>query len=165
MDPHDPDRFLSLVRAHQGALRRVARAHEAADERRRELEQEILLEIWRALPGFRGEASPRTWMLRVAHNVGIRHALRSGRAAEEPLEHEPDGQPPRAEEALDRQRQRARLYAALRRLSPVDRELAALHLEGLSTAEIAEVLGITPTNVTTRLSRVRARLTALLEDR
>lgn len=160
-----PDTFLSIVRDHQAALRRVARIHEASAERRRELEQEILLELWRALPAFRGEASVRTFMLRIAHNVGIRHAVRAGRATEDALEHEPAGELSPAEEAIDRQRQRDWLYAAIRRLSPVDRQLAALHLEGLSTAEISEVLGITPTNVTTRLSRVRKRLAALLEDR
>jgi RNA polymerase sigma factor (sigma-70 family) len=69
---------------------------------------------------------------------------------------------PTAEQHVEAAGERARLAAALRRLSPVQREVVLLTLEGLPQREIAEVLGISEPNVAVRLSRARAELTRRL---
>jgi len=65
--------------AHGAALSRLARAYEAEPEKRRDLLQEIHIEMWKSLSRFNGSCSLRTWVFRVAHNVAASHVLRERR--------------------------------------------------------------------------------------
>ncbi len=155
-----------LLRTYLAPLRRLAGAYarDAAD--REDLFQEIALALWRALPGFRGEASERTWVYRVAHNTAIDFVTR-GRRRET---HEQAGEPPDRQAAgaspertaIDAER-RDRLRAAVRDLPMPDRQIVILHLEGLSANDIEAVTGLTAGSIATRLTRVRQRLTAAVQ--
>jgi len=118
--------------------------------------------IWKALPHFRGECSERTFVFRIAHNRGLSHASRR-RPAHEPLgdlsdaEHPADPQPDPEQRAL-RTDERARLASAIQNLPLAQRQITVLMLEGLSHAEMAEVLGTTENNVGVRLTRAKAAL-------
>lgn len=157
----DPEEiaFRELLARHAGALGRVARSYEASDEARRDLEQEMLVALWRAQASFRGDSSERTWVYRIAHNVAASHVARAIRARR-------DADvlsiaPPRAAAPDDVAQGRETIGRLERRLTQLDvasRQLVLLALEGCSTAEIAEVTGLTATNVTTRLSRLRKQL-------
>ena len=140
---------------------RLCRFREKNADACRDLYQEIALAIWQAYPTFRGEASERTWVLRIAHNVAATHvgrAVRQRRLAPVSVD----------EEALDARaaapgadpERRLDLLARLAALDVPSQQLVLLHLEGLTTREIADVTGLTPTNVTTRLNRLRQRLSA-----
>ena len=65
--------FEALLAEHGAMLRRIASAYEADRERRRELEQDILLAVWRALPKHRSDAPLRHFIARVAHNLSLIH--------------------------------------------------------------------------------------------
>jgi RNA polymerase sigma-70 factor (ECF subfamily) len=159
-------RFAEIHAAYGPALERLSRGYERTPEARRDLVQEILAAIWRALPGFEERASVRTWVYRIAHNVAATHCLRARRAgtsrwvsiedaAEVPSAHD--------EEASANNRESLERVAELiRSLAPLDRQLVLLFLEGLDPGEIAEITGLTTTNVTTKVSRIRAALRARL---
>jgi RNA polymerase sigma-70 factor (ECF subfamily) len=154
-------RFAELVGAHGDALWRLGRGYERDPDRRRDLHQEILVALWRALPSFEGRCSPRTFVLRVAHNTACSWVLRAVRNREElrsleDLEAEAPDRPP--DDALDDRIALERLAALVRTLVPMDRQLLLLHLEGLDPRAIAEVTGLSPTNVTTKVSRIKALL-------
>ncbi len=122
------------------------------------------LALWKALATFREESSLRTYVFRVAHNVAIKHVRRDARNREdEELPASLADEGPGVGETLDRARRRSRLVAAIRQLPDPDRQLAMLHLEGLSNTEVAEVTGLSSSNVGTRLHRVRQRLRTLME--
>jgi RNA polymerase sigma-70 factor (ECF subfamily) len=165
MDPAEA-RFQEVVGPYRAALARLAGAYEADPERRRDLEQEILLGLWRALPGFEGRSSLRTWLLRVAHNVAVTAALRSRRqrlrelVSVEALEAAPVEV--RLDEALDARNQLARLQALVARLLPLDRQVLLLHLEGLPAGEIAEVTGLTANHVSVKVHRIKNLLQRLM---
>jgi RNA polymerase sigma factor (sigma-70 family) len=153
------ERFERVVREYGAALRRLASAWERDRTAQEDLLQEILVALWRALPRFRGEASERTFVFRVALNRAMTHRFRRAPPAS-PLDdaaHLADSrQSPEAEAAAAQQRER--LVAALQSLSPSLREAVTLSLEGLSGGEIADVLGITENNAMVRLSRARRAL-------
>jgi RNA polymerase sigma-70 factor (ECF subfamily) len=152
-------RFAEVVGHHAGALWRLGRGYERDADKRRDLHQEILVAIWRALPSFEGRCSLRTFALRVAHNTACSHVMKATRRREElrsieDLEAEsPDRQP---DQALDDRIALERLTELVRSLAPLDRQLVLLHLEGLDPAAIADVTGLTRTNVTTKVSRIKA---------
>ncbi len=160
LHPDAEQRFRDTIDRFGPALQRLVRGYETEPQRRAELGQDILLALWRALPTFRGDASLRTFVFRVAHNTAITHVSREARVQEpEVLDetvHATSEPGPAA--AASRSQQRAKLEAAIRTLRPLDREVVLLHLEGLSNHEIAEITGTSATNVGTRLSRCRDRL-------
>jgi RNA polymerase sigma-70 factor, ECF subfamily len=146
------------------ALDRLARSYEADPDKRRDLLQEIHLALWRSLGGFGGQCSLRTWVYRVAHNVAASHVLRNRRAHARPLVgldeigNHPDAAD--ADVSIDRQRTLERLHFLVQRLKPVDREVILLYLEELDAASIGEITGISPTNVATKIHRIKKVLTA-----
>lgn len=118
--------------------------------------------LWRALPAFRGDASRRTWLYRIAHNVAISAStrIRSRGKREEPILETSDHAAASLnaeQELLQKEKQRL-LLEGVRRLGVVDREIVLLHLEGLSNAEIEEVSGLSQAAVATRLTRIREKL-------
>lgn len=154
--------FERILGEHGAAISRLAYSYEAVNGIREELLQEIALAIWQALPHFRGECSERTFIFRIAHNRGLTHVGRR-RAPQQSLDDleeadEPVDPRPLPEEYLAQTNQRERLALAVQSLPVAHKQMIVLMLEGLSHAEIGEVLGITENNVAVRLTRARKTL-------
>ena len=153
--------YEEAVATHSAALNRLARGYEADADRRRDLLQLIHIAIWQSLGSFNGRCSLRTWVYRVAHNVAATHILRSRRAsarlvAVEALEAEPgfaDGQT-----EADQRDAVARLLRLVRGLKPLDRQIILLYLEGEPASSVAEVTGLSPGNVATKIHRIKKLL-------
>lgn len=161
-DPTSQERFTTLLAQHPGALRKVALTYGAKAEDREDLAQEILVQLWRSFGSYDQTRPFATWMYRVALNVAISHVRRVTRT---PVVVDPEGVPldppdPRSErdESDDRTQILQRLMASLDEL---DRALLLLHLEERSYREIADVLGLSESNVGTKLNRIRQRLREL----
>ena len=159
--------FDRLLAANGPALARLAASYTNTRSDRDDLLQEIAVAVWQALPVFRGECGPRTFLFRIAHNRAIaylaRNRARFAVAAGEVDVHEVHDTAPDPESGLAREQDAARLHAAIRRLPLVYRQVITLALEDVGYAEIAEVLGISESNVGARLSRARQMLRELLE--
>ena len=149
------------------ALRRLAKGYEADPDQRRDLLQEIHVQLWRSLRLFDGQCSLQTWVYRVAHNVAASHIVRMRRAWAQlveldALETEPgfvDGEA-RANEQYSVSRLLDRIY----RLKPLDRQVILLYLEGEPAASIAEVTGLSAGNVATKIHRIKAMLNRQLGE-
>ena len=152
-------RLEAVLDAHGAALGRLAASYAREPAEREDLFQEIVVAIWKALPRFRGECSERTFIFRIAHNRGVAHLVRRrppvSDTAEELDVESPDPDP---EQALSRAQQGQRLVDAVQRLPLGYRQVVTLTLEGLAYGEIADVLGITESNVGARLTRARQML-------
>ena len=164
MSPEERDAcFESWMRDHVAILYRVANAF-ATGADRHDLMQELLIAVWKAIPEFRGDARPSTFLYRVSHNAALtwKRTQRNYRRKVDELAVEmatmPTGASPHQADALER------LYAAIRELPELDRSLVLLHLDGLSYREAAEIHGLSETNVGARLSRIRARLAKSLQE-
>ena len=157
-------RFDLVLREFGPRLSRLATSYVDEPADRDDLLQEILLAVWRALPTFRGQASLRTFIYRVAMNRAATFRGRRYRRAEyEVSDAFQDSSPPPdvRMEAVD---ERERLARAIRVLPPTLREVVLPYLDDLSVAEIAELLGITENNVRVRLVRARQHLRTLLQQ-
>jgi RNA polymerase sigma-70 factor (ECF subfamily) len=128
--------------------------------------QDVYLAIWRALPSFRGDSSLRTFVARIATNRAVTHVARALKLPPS-LELSEDipapGDNPEGQViAIDRA---ARLTSAVRSLPLAYRQTATLTLEGLTTKEIADVLGITTNAVAIRMSRAKDLLRVLIGEK
>lgn len=159
------ERFDRLVAANGAALRRLAATYTNTVSDRDDLLQEIAIAIWKALPRFRGECSERTFVFRIAHNRGVAFLARTraqvSGVADETQVHDPAPNPESG--AIEGQR-RERLAGAIHRLPIAYRQVMTLLLEGFDYAEIADVLGISETNVGARLTRARQILRSEMEE-
>jgi RNA polymerase sigma factor (sigma-70 family) len=157
--------FDRLLAANGPAFARLAASYTNTPTDRDDLLQEIAMAIWQALPRFRGECSERTFLFRIAHNRAIAHLSRARSQmpgfSEEIEVHDPAPDP---ESGLAQEEQSVRLKRAIHRLPVAYRQVVILTLEGLGYGEVAEVLGISESNVGVRLTRARQLLKAAMEN-
>jgi RNA polymerase sigma factor (sigma-70 family) len=147
-------RFQRLLDEHRGIVGKVAFTYCRNPEDRRDLEQEIATQLWRAFPRYDRRRPFATWVYRIALNVGIsfvRGTTRRPKAV--PLDEQSVGvEPPEPDERL------ATLRRLMDQLDHLNRALLMLHLDDRSYRDIADVLGLSETNVATKLSRLKQRL-------
>jgi RNA polymerase sigma factor (sigma-70 family) len=149
--------FEALLQTHRKIVFKVAAIYARGEEDRRDLAQDILLQVWRSFGGYDPARPFSTWMYRVALNVGLSHARRQCERLQ-PLEATlidtlGGGTP------IDEPDERlAQLARAIETLEPLDRALILLYLDEQPYAEIAAVLGIGESNVGTRIARLKQRL-------
>lgn len=171
MKPSEPpnrqdELYQQAMRSHGLELARFMCGYEKDPSRREELQQELLVAVWQSLAGFRGDCSLRTWVYRVAHNVGASHVGHSLRQADrqclelEAAELLADEQADmgRVERSIDL----ARILALVHRLRPLDREVMLLYLEDVEATAIGEITGMSARNVATKIHRIKALLGARL---
>lgn len=147
--------------SHGADLRRVARGYEADSDRQRDLLQEIHLELWRSLASFDGRCSLRTWVYRIAHNVAASHVARSRRSARLLVDLEAlevDSSPTYAAAHVHGSLSASMLLDLIHRLKPLDRQVIILYLEGEAAGTIAEVTGLSASNVATKIHRIKRLL-------
>ncbi|MDR3456939.1 MAG: RNA polymerase sigma factor [Verrucomicrobiae bacterium] len=159
--------FRRWLEAHLGLILKVVRGCTAAPQDQDDLFQDVCLQLWQSIPAFRGEARETTWIYRVAFNTALawRRGERRRRVGHETFfkfEEFPQTQPGHAD-VLPEQEIIGQLYAAIRELPKVDASLALMHLDGLSYAEMAEVLGISENYIGVKLNRIRKQLAEQLK--
>jgi len=157
--------FDHMVADHGPAIDRLCAGYERDDARAEELRQEVWLGLWRALPSFRQDASLRTWMFRVAHNVAASHVRRRVRDRSTPSDQPGADRAPDSDRGPERQlsdaQRRRILREAIAQLGTLDRQLILLYLEDLPQGEIAQITGMSRANVSTRIGRIKERLTRI----
>jgi RNA polymerase sigma factor (sigma-70 family) len=150
--------FQELLERHRGILYKVANtytrdAHDIAD-----LVQEIATQAWRAFKKYDGVRPFSTWLYRIALNVAISFRRSGGHHEQHLVPFDAqlhDVATNDAKESDDRVRG---LYRCIDALDPLDRALLLLYLEERSYREIADILGLSETNVATKLGRLKLRI-------
>jgi RNA polymerase sigma-70 factor (ECF subfamily) len=151
--------FLQLVKQHERIIYKLVNVYAVDEEEKRDLIQEILYQAWKGYAGFEGRSAFSTWLYRLSLNTIFtfrrkesRNGTKTGAVAAEPWEDE------QANSSLEAKM----LLKAIRELPELDRALISLHLDGYAHAEIAEVVGLTETNVRVRVHRIKKHLITTL---
>ncbi|MFT7678237.1 MAG: RNA polymerase sigma-70 factor (ECF subfamily) [Planctomycetota bacterium] len=160
VDPNNSrQQFAELLHQHQRIVAKVASVYSYGAQEREDLSQEIILQLWRAWPGFRAESSFATWAFRVALNTALfqRRKSHKGRVASlEDGSSEPAA--PKAADPAEAREDIELLQGCIRALPELDRALVLMHLEARPQGEIAEFTGLSVGNVGVRLHRIRHTL-------
>ncbi|MDE6397318.1 MAG: sigma-70 family RNA polymerase sigma factor [Muribaculaceae bacterium] len=160
MNTKDPikDLFDLIIDRHSGLIRRTCRVYATPSISEDDLYQEVMLVIWRGLKSFRGEAALTTWLYRTTINTCIsylrsmvRHTRTVSIETGEAQDIENDV-PTYGTDDVDR------LHQLINGLNPIDKAIVSLWLDEESYERIAEVTGLSHSNVATRLNRIRKRL-------
>ncbi len=153
MNSQKQRQFQSLLDEHSKIVFKVVHTYARNPDDQLELAQEVRYQLWKAFPGYQQSRKFSTWMYQIALNTAIswsrKKRLRDLHSASLVIA---EGRAsPESQEVSD-------LYCIIDSLDELNRALLLLYLEEKSHAEIAEVLGITPINVATRLSRLKEKL-------
>jgi len=157
----DQEQFSALIARHAGIVRKVATTYCRNADDRADLAQEILAQLWKAWPRYDAARPFTTWMYRVALNVAISHVrgMYRGHRHFVPLD---DGHHQVAAAPVDHEEESAlvALETVIAELDELNRALLLLYLEDRSHREIAEILGISESNVGTKINRLKQRIRA-----
>ena len=150
--------FLEQLERHRGIPRKVAGAYCRNPADREDCVAEIVAQLWRSYPRYDPTKTFSTWAWRIAVNVAISFYRRGRTEAERAVPVEGDAFERIASPEPEPSEPLERLYALVARLDEFDRALVVLYLDDRPYAEIADVLGITQTNVATKLGRIKLRM-------
>jgi RNA polymerase sigma-70 factor (ECF subfamily) len=143
--------FLEMIRRNEGIIFKVASFYADKEQPIGDLYQEIVLNLWKAYPSFRGESKYSTWIYRIALNTCISFYRRNKNVIYVDISSD-------IPEPVDNKEDIQELYRLINRLGKIERALVLLYLDDKSYKEIAEITGLTVTNVATKLSRIKEKL-------
>lgn len=154
--------FLTYIHQHKGIISKIVRMYTDNVEDREDLQQEIIIQLWKSFGHYKGESQFSTWMYRVAINTAITFFKKDQRrpssttyeAAPEPKHEEYDGR---------QDKQLAIFYKCVQLLKPVEKALLFYFMEGLSHREIGQQLGISEGNARVKLNRSKEKLQEIIK--
>lgn len=152
--------FISTIRTYERVIYKVCYLYTTPNAPLNDLYQEVVLNLWKAFPKFRGECKTSTYIYRIALNTCISFIRKEKNLPEIiTLTAEAD----RMEEADETQAMLKQLYRLINRLGQLEKSIILLYLEEKSYEEISEITGLTVTNVATKLSRIKEKLRKMNE--
>jgi RNA polymerase sigma-70 factor (ECF subfamily) len=146
--------FIQLVNENRGIIKSLCKVYFVGNEDQKDAFQDIVLQLWKSFDSFRGESKISTWVYSVSFNTiltKIRTDKKSvtGEAIDTPHLYICDS---KADDHVEL------LSIILQSLKDIDKAIVVLYLEGYRNTEIAEILKVTPTNVSTRFNRIKSIL-------
>jgi len=158
------EEFVKLVQEHRSLLYKVCRLYCFSADDRQDLFQEMVIQLWRSYPRFRGESKFSTWLYRIALNTAISD-LRKQRRRPSPADM--NEIPATLQDMTwpgEEEQQLQQLYAAIDRLSEIEKALVMLYLEDRSYEEMEEILGINQNNLRVKMNRIREKLRKMTKE-
>ncbi|WP_340202094.1 RNA polymerase sigma factor [Ascidiimonas sp. W6] len=151
------DEFVKLIKEHEGVIFKITTVYTDNRVDQQDLYQDIVYQLWKYFDSFRNESKFSTWMYRVALNTAITRIKKEKRRGKNVEIDQINSIETAAPNPLLEERLKL-MYAQIRKLNDLDKGLVLLLLEGKSYQEIAEISGISASNVGTRLSRIKQKL-------
>ena len=148
----EDSQFMEMIRQNEGVIFKVASFYVDKEHPIGDLYQEIVLNLWKAFPSFRGDSKHSTWIYRIALNTCVSFYRRSKRNISY-VDITMD-----IPEVVDNNEEIQELYKLINRLGKIERALVLLYLDDKSYKEISEITGLSVTNVATKLSRIKDKL-------
>lgn len=155
MDPIE-QAFVSLIKEYERVIYKVCYLYATPNAPLNDLYQEVVLNLWKAYPKFRGECKVSTWIYRIALNTCISF-MRKEKNIPEIVSLTP-AEADRSEEWDETQAMLKQMYRLINRLGQLEKSIILLYLEEKSYEEISEITGLTVTNVATKLNRIKEKL-------
>ena len=151
------ERFQTLVDEHKKIVYKICNSYCRNRDDREDLAQEIVAQLWQSFGSFDERRRFSTWMYRIALNVAISFYRRESTRTRHVISSD-ENLLEAVDETVDQSEDVQLLYQFIERLDPLDKALILLYLDGNSYQEIAGVLGISETNVATKINRLKVQL-------
>ena len=155
----EKESFIEIIKQHRGLIYKVCHSYCSDPTDRKDLEQEILLQLWKSMGRFDGRVKLSTWMYKVALNTAIMfYRSQSRYKGKNRLLDASILSIPEEEKDEVYAEHLSLLYRYINQLGDHDRALILLYLDGIKQSEIADILGITESNVSSKINRIKKKL-------
>jgi RNA polymerase sigma-70 factor (ECF subfamily) len=152
------DKFHQIIEQHKGVLFKIAKAYCQNDDDRQDLLQEMMIQVWKSLPKYNDTFAITTWLYRICLNVAISFYRKSATRQHLNIPLVEELTSIRDEESNEKQEQLSLLEKFISELNDFDKALMLLYLEDKSHSEISEIMGLSVSNVGTKLGRIKEKL-------
>ena len=158
MSNNQEQEFIKAIKDSQGIIHKVCGIYCDDLEQRKDLFQEILIQLWKSYTSFQGKSKFSTWMYKVSLNVALQYLRKSKKGPQEiglsqSLHNLPD-----VIHRDDYEEQTKLLRGAINQLNDVEKAIILLHLEEKDNEEIAQIIGITQNYVRVKMNRIKIKL-------
>lgn len=150
--------FEGIIEQHKGILFKVARAYSHDEEDRQDLLQEMMIQIWQSIHKYNDQYKISTWLYRISLNVAISFYRKSSTRVKKYTELNEQFLETTPDDPSENERRLKLLEQFISELKEIDKALMLLYLEDKSHAEIAEILGMSVSNVGTKIGRIKDKL-------
>lgn len=152
--------FLKVIHDFQKIIYKICRVYRDSREDQEDLFQEIVYQLWISYPSFKGESKVSSWIYRIALNTAIA-IYRKSKTLIDYYQEFPEHIQPSDEKTISENEER--LFWALRKLNDSEKAVISLYLEDFNYQEIAEITGLSESNVGVRLNRIKNKLKEILK--
>jgi RNA polymerase sigma-70 factor (ECF subfamily) len=155
--------FTELLHQHQGIVHKICNLYFNNRLEKEDYQQELIIQLWKAFPGFKHQSRFSTWMYRVCLNASI-DIIRKEKSQPRFVkfdDHEVHKIPDFNNEPDSNQE---KLYSAINRLSEIDKAIITLYLDEFSYNEIAEIVGISESNTGVKINRIKSEILKAFEN-
>ncbi len=155
--------FLQLVNQHKGILYKASRIYADSLEDREDLQQEIMIQLWKSYQTFKGNSEFSTWMYRVAINTSITFLKKEKQrtthhtSAPQHFEFQNEEYNPSKDKQLEV------FYKAVQQLKPLEKAIIFYFMEGLSHKEIGNNMGLSEGNARVKLNRTKEKIQHIIK--
>lgn len=153
-----------MINKHRGILFKVCNLYCNEREDKKDLFQEIVLQLWKSFPTFREESKYSTWMYRVALNTAISNFRKESKKPIRRTISDEELEIPDVSYLSDQSENLGMLKQAIDQLTSIEKAIIMLHLEEKSYEEISKIIGITRTNVGVKLNRIKNKLETIIKS-
>lgn len=157
--------FLVRIEKHKGIIFKISKMYMDDNDDRDDLFQEIIYQVWKAYPNFKGESEFSTWLYRIALNTAIIFLKSEKKRSFIANEDFSNYKITQDEYDYEKEEKLAIMYQAINRLSPIDKAFIFYYLEDFSGREIAEQMGISEGNVRVKMNRAKNKLKDILNNK
>ena len=164
IDQQQQERFISVLEQNIGIILKISMAFTNTVQDREDLIHDIAFEMWKSFPGFKGNSKISTWIYRVALNTAMNHK-RDSRKKRDFLQRAIEINTAEPIDETDSNPQIEILYDCIAELDEFSKAIVLLYLDGYRHEEIAEITGISKTNVGTRISRIKEQLRSWVKSK
>jgi len=156
--------FEKLIFENQNLIHKVCNLYENSEDDKKDLFQEITLQLWRSFSSFQEKSKFSTWMYRVALNTAITQKRKKKRKPFSTAISETEYEIPDSSAEESPEEDLKALRWAISKLKRIDRAIIFLYLEEKSYQEIADIIGITTKNVGVKIVRIKVKLLGILKS-
>jgi RNA polymerase sigma-70 factor (ECF subfamily) len=163
LDNNKKKDFISLIEQHQGIIFKVSKMYCDKEECRQDLFQDILVQLWQSYSSFNNNSKFSTWMYRVALNTAIAQFKKEIKKPEESV---PDVPTNILEDDSykEKENQIKIVQKAISKLNKAEKAIIILYMDDYSYEEVAEITGITTSNVGVKINRIKTKLQKILKE-
>lgn len=158
LQQEDKVKLLGLIRNNEGIIFKICNSYCHNETDREDLAQDIIYQLLKSYHSFNDSYKFSTWMYRVALNVAISFYRKNKKDNKIELKEDHPGYEEMSDHATDLENNLVMLHRLIDEMKELDKALMLLYLESKSYKEIAEIIGITETNVATKISRIKESL-------